>query len=122
MTKSVLTTLSLSFFTVAVSVGSPPSDQNGLLSLASMPIESVRFGRSTQVEIDLGWEQQQRLIDSRLVAKAMEPLSVPGAIISSPFPGFAPFSAEVPSAGAVGSGPRPSNRGSRPRGSATNRS
>ena len=122
MTKSALTTLSLSFFTLAAPVSSPAAQQNGPLSLASMPIESVRFAPSSQVEIDLGWEQQQRLIDSRLAAKASEPLSVPGAIISSPFPGFPPFNGEGSAAGASGKSPKPSSRGSRPRDLATHKS
>ncbi len=115
MTKSALTTVSLSFFIFATSVSSPAEQQNGPLSLTSGPIESVRFTRPSQGDIDLGWEQQQRLIDSRLAAKASEPLSVPGAIISSPFPGFAPFNVEGSAGGASGKSPKPSSRGSRPR-------
>ena len=122
MTKSVLTTLSLLFFTLAAAVPSPASEPGASRHFASTPIESTRFGCSTQTEIDFGWEQQQQLIEARLAARSSEGLSVPGAIISPPFPAFAPYRAEVPSASVAGKTSKPASRAPRSRGLASNKS
>ena len=117
MTKSVLTTLSLSFFTLAAAVPSPAFAQSGPMHLASAPIEPTRPGCSMQAEIDLGWERLQQVIEARMAARSSEVLRVPGAIISPPFPAFAPYRTDVPSASVAGKTPKPSNRAARVRGS-----
>lgn len=122
MTKSVLTTLSLSFFTLAAATASPATAQGVPMGFASAPMESPRPGCSTQAEIDLGWEYQHQVFESRLAARSAEGLKVPGAIIVPPFPSFAPYRAEVPSAVVAGRSARPSSRVSRSRGMAGNKS
>ena len=119
MTPSVLATLSLSFVTLAAAIPSPAVEPGGWRHSAPAPIESTRSGYSTQAEIDLGWEYLQQLIDVRLAARSSEVLSVPGAIISSPFPAFIPYRAEIPSAKVEGKTSKPSSRASRSRGLAT---
>ncbi len=122
MTKTVLTTLSLSFLTLAAAAPSPASEQSGARHFTSTPIESARVDCSAQAEIDLGWEYQQQLIAAGLAARSSEALSVPGAIISPPFPSFAPYRAEVPSARVVGKTSKPSRGASRSRGVAAAKS
>ena len=116
MTKSVLATLSLSFFTLAAAVPSPASQQGEPRYQVSAPIEATRPGGSTQAEIDLGWEHLQQLIKFRIAERSSDALSVPGAIISTPFSLFAPYSAEVPSAMVAGKTPKPAIRAARSRG------
>ncbi len=122
MTRSVLTTLSLSFFTLAAAAPSPAFQQGDPRHSASAAVESTVSGCSTQAEIDLGWEYQQKLIEARLAARSSEGLSVPGALIVPPFPAFAPYRPDVPSASVAGETAKPSSRASRSRGPARNKS
>lgn len=49
--------------------------------------------------IDRGWELQRELIEARLEARAPGGLEVKGAILSSPFPSFPKYRADLPVVG-----------------------
>ena len=83
MIKPALKTISLSLVIFAAATVSA-DEQNPTLHLASLSVESVRGGCAPQELIDRGWEQQIELLESRLAGKESS-LSVPGAIIASPF-------------------------------------
>ena len=83
MIKPVLKTLSLSFAVFAAASVSA-DEQNPTMHLASLSVESVREVCKPQELIDRGWDQQIELLEARLEMKDA-PLTVPGAIIASPF-------------------------------------
>lgn len=89
--KSVLKTLSLTFVALAAAAAARASEQNPLLPPDRTPAEWIRATHPSQSEIDRGWERQHRLIEARLAARVTGGLSVPGAIILPPFPGFARY-------------------------------
>ncbi len=85
MTHPVLKTLSFAF--VALSAASASAAGQGpMLHLAAMPA-SLNASCTAQVEIERGWEAQQRLLDERLAAKGLA-VPIPGTIMSPPLPDF----------------------------------
>ena len=85
MTKPVLKTLSLAFVAFAA-VSASAAEQGPMLHLATLPA-ALNASCTAQVEIERGWEAQQRLLDERLAAKGMA-IEIPGTIISPPLPDF----------------------------------
>ena len=57
-----------------------------MLHLATMPA-ALSASCTAQVEIERGWEAQQRLLDERLAARGVA-VEIPGTIISPPLPDF----------------------------------
>lgn len=91
MTKPVLKTLS--FAVVAFgAVSASTAEQGPMLHLAPMANiakapAALSASCTAQVEIERGWEAQQRLLDERLAAKGVA-IEIPGTIISPPLPDF----------------------------------
>jgi len=85
MTKPVLKTLSLAFVAFGA-VSASAAEQGPMLHLATMPV-AVNASCTAQVEIERGWEAQQRLLDERLAARGAA-TQIPGTIISPPLPDF----------------------------------
>lgn len=85
MIKPVLKTLSFAFAAVAA-VSASAAEQGPMLHLATMPA-ALGASCTAQVEIERGWEAQQRLLDERLAAKGAA-VEIPGTIISPPLPDF----------------------------------
>lgn len=98
MTKPILKTLSFAFvaFGAAASSG---AGQSPALRVAAMPV-TIGPSCAAQVEIERGWEAQQRLLDERLAAKGA-PVEMPGTIISPPLPDFAAGRADATAAKAA---------------------
>lgn len=110
MIKPVLT-LSLLLFPLTTSASLSSTGQSGLPESGSVPVQSTQFGCSSQAEIELGWEYQLRLIEARLAARADDGvLTVPGAILSSPFPSFEPYRSDAPEARAARKSAKSPNR------------
>lgn len=82
MTKPVFKTLSLSVMAF-------------VLATTPAPAEPDQVACSTRHAIDLGWEYQQGLLEGRLDARAAASIEVKGAIISPPFPTYAPYRQDV---------------------------
>ncbi len=121
MIKPVFKTLSLSFAALAAAAMSAAPEQNPSRHLSATSADPVRFDCATLVEIERGWEHQQQLLEARLAGKASESVKVPGAIISPPFPTFAPYRTDVPSATSARRGSKAS-RPSTGRGASANKS
>lgn len=85
MIKPVLKTLSFAF-AASVAVSASAAEQGPMLHLATMPA-ALNASCAAQVEIERGWEAQQRLLDERLAAKGTA-VEIPGTIISPPLPDF----------------------------------
>lgn len=85
MTKPVLKTLSFAFVAFGA-VSASAAEQGPMLHLATMPA-ALGASCTAQVEIERGWEAQQRLLDERLAAKGLA-TPIPGTIISPPLPDF----------------------------------
>lgn len=85
MTKPVLKTLSFAFAAFGA-VAASAAEQGPMLHLATMPV-AMSASCTAQVEIERGWEAQQRLLDERLAAKGAA-IEIPGTIISPPLPDF----------------------------------
>lgn len=90
MINRTLKTLSLSFLALALAAAASAKEQKSVLEMTTGAVAADRMACSTQQAIDRGWEYQRGLLEGRLEAKASEVLEVKGAIISPPFPGFAP--------------------------------
>ncbi len=102
MTKPVLKTLSFAFVAFGA-VSASAAEQGQMLHLATMPV-ALGASCTAQVEIERGWEAQQRLLDERLAAKGVA-IEIPGTIISPPLPDFG-----ATSAGATANASQPANR------------
>ena len=85
MIKPVLKTLSCAFVVLGA-VSTSNASQSPVLHAAAMPM-TIGPACAAQVEIERGWEAQQRLLDERLAAKGIS-VEVPGTIISPPLPDF----------------------------------
>jgi hypothetical protein len=85
MTKPVLKTLSFAFVAFGAASASA-AEQGPMLHLATLPA-ALGASCTAQVEIERGWEAQQRLLDERLAAKGLA-MEIPGTIISPPLPDF----------------------------------
>ncbi len=97
MIKPFFKTLPLSVLAFALAATSP-ADELSRLNAASAPKDPDQVACSTREAIDRGWEYQRGLLEGRLEAKAPASLEVKGAIISPPFPSYAPYRKDVPSA------------------------
>ena len=125
MNKPVFKTLLLSLAVVLSATIAPAHEQVSALHLSALPANSARFACATQEEIERGWEHQQQLLDARLAAKEPQGVRVPGAIISPPFPDFAPYRSDAPIARATRKGSKPAsgaNRRLTERGSSSSKS
>ncbi len=89
MIKPVLKTLSLSFLMLGGVSVAAAREQSPLLHLSLTSADSVRYGCSSAVEIERGWEAQQQLLDERIASRTSAVVEIPGTIISPPLPDFA---------------------------------
>lgn len=113
MIKPVLKTLSFAFVVLGA-VSTSGAAQSPMLHAAAMP-RAIGPECSAQVEIERGWEAQQRLLDERLAAKGIS-IELPGTIISPPLPDFGTGRADVGAKARKSVAPRatpPSTRGER---------
>ncbi len=85
MIKPVPTTLSFTFV-ACFSLAASAAEQGPMLNLGATPM-AMAASCPAQLEIERGWEAQQRLIDERLAAKG-QAVEIPGTIISPPLPDF----------------------------------
>ena len=92
MIKPVLKSLSFAFVVLGA-VSTSNAGQSPALHAAAMPT-AIGPACSAQLEIERGWEAQQRLLDERLAAKGIS-VEVPGTIISPPIPDFGTGRADV---------------------------
>lgn len=85
------TTLSLTFVALSTVTPSPRSGETLPLHLSTEPVEASSPASFAQSEVDRSLEYHLRVVEERLTTKRLDPLSLPGAIISSPFRTYAPY-------------------------------
>jgi len=92
---SIRKTLSFSFVTFA-SVAIVSASSQG--EAGNRTADALRPGCATQADVDQGWEEQLARVEKLVAEKEGDGLLVPGAIITPPFEGFAPYRTDVPRA------------------------
>jgi hypothetical protein len=85
MIKPAVKTLSFAF--LAFAAVSASAIEGGAKPHAAAAIAALTATCAAEVEIERGWEAQQRLLDERLAAKGVG-IEIPGTIISPPLPDF----------------------------------